>query len=129
MERDLFGPVILRRAEYHIQCDFPRTSCLPTRDDSSEGRAASLNAALVYFHLIEGFLIDEVQSASAVHEHFSEPEAIHDWTKDQSGWCSGCSELRLVTRIEGYSRVVPWIYCCDVVDFSEAAECSLAPII
>ena len=35
LECDLFGPIILRRAEYHIYCDFSRTSCLPTRDDSS----------------------------------------------------------------------------------------------
>ena len=33
---------------------------VPTRDDTSEGRAALLNAALVYFHFIESFLIDEV---------------------------------------------------------------------
>ena len=60
LECNFFGPIILRCAEYHIQCDFSRTSRLPTRDDSPEGRAASLNAALVNFHLIEGFLVDEV---------------------------------------------------------------------
>ena len=129
MEGDFFGPVILWGAEYHIECDFSRTSCLLTRDNSLEGRAALLNAALVYFHFVEGFLIDEVSSAATVHEHFSKPEAIHNWTKDQSGWCSGCLELRFVIGIEGYGCVVPWIYCCDVADFGEAAERSLTPIV
>ena len=129
MECDFFRPIILRSAEYHIQCDFSRTSCLPTGDDSSEGRAALLNAAFVNFHLVEGFLVDEVQPASAVHEHFSEPEAVHNWTKDQGGWCPDCSELRFVTGIEGYGRVAPWIYCCHVANFGETAMSSLVPII
>ena len=60
LECDFFRRIILRSAEYHIQCDFSRTSRLPTRDDSPEGRAALLNAALVNFHLVEGFLVDEV---------------------------------------------------------------------
>ena len=61
-------------------------------------------------------------------EHFSKPEAVHNWAKDQGGWCSGCSEFRFVTGI-GYSHIAPWIYCCHVADFGKAAECSLAPII
>ena len=60
LECNFFGPVILRHVEYHIQCDFSRALCLSTRDDSPEGSAASFNAALVNFHLVEGFLIDEV---------------------------------------------------------------------
>ena len=60
LEHDFFGPIILWRAEYHIQCDFSRTPCLPTRDDSPEGRDASLDAALVNFHLVEGFFVDDV---------------------------------------------------------------------
>ena len=60
LEYDFFGPKILWRAEYHIQCDFSCTSCLPTRDDSPEGRAASLNVALVNFHLVEDLIVDEV---------------------------------------------------------------------
>ena len=60
LECYFFGPVILRGAEYHIQCDFPYASCLPTRDDSPEGRAALLNVALIYFHFVKSFLIDEV---------------------------------------------------------------------
>ena len=60
LEGYLLGPIILRRAEYHIECDFSRTSCLPTGNNSSEGRAALLNAAPVYFHFVESFLINEV---------------------------------------------------------------------
>ena len=52
MESDFFGPIILRRAEYHVKCDFSRTSHLPTGNDSSEGRVALLDAASVYFHFL-----------------------------------------------------------------------------
>jgi len=47
LEGYLFGPIILRRAEYHVKCDFSRTSRLPTGNDSSEGRAALLDVASV----------------------------------------------------------------------------------
>src|SRR4051812_28589844 len=103
--------------------------CFPTRDDSPEGCAALLNAVPVYFQFLESFFINEVSSTAAVHEHFSEPIAVHNWTKDQCGWCLGCSEFRFVTGIEGDSRVSPWIHCCHLEDFGKAAECSLAPII
>ena len=60
LESDFFGPIILRRAEYHVDCDFSRASCLRTGNDSSEGRAALLDAASVYFHFVECILIYEV---------------------------------------------------------------------
>ena len=60
LEGYLFGPIILRRAEYHVKFDFSRTPCLPTGNDSSEGRVALLDAAPVYFHFVECILIDEV---------------------------------------------------------------------
>ena len=60
LERYLFGPIVLRRAEYHVKCDFARASSLPTGNDSSEGRAALLDAAPVYFHFVECIFIDEV---------------------------------------------------------------------
>ena len=60
LEGYFFGPIILRRAEYHVERDFSRTSRLPTGNDSSEGRATLLDAAPVYFHFIECILIDEV---------------------------------------------------------------------
>ena len=128
MKGYLFGPIVLRRAEYHIECDFSRTSCLPARNNSLEGCVALLNVAPVYFHFVEGFLVDEVQSAGAIHEHFGEPKAIHNWTEDQRGWCPDCLELRFVTGAESYGRVNSGIYCCDLADFGEAAECSLAPV-
>ena len=78
---------------------------------------------------MKGFLVNEVQSAFVVHEYFGEPKAVHDWAKDQSGWCPNSLESRFITGIESYSRVVPWIYCCNVVDFGKAAECPLAPIV
>ena len=60
LESDFFGPIILRRAEYHVKCEFSRASCLPTGNDSSEGCATLLNAAPVYFHFVECVLINEV---------------------------------------------------------------------
>ena len=59
----------------------------PGRDNPSEGRIALLDAALVYLHFMERVLVDEVQSTTAVHDHFSEPKAIHNWIEDQGGWC------------------------------------------
>ena len=83
LESDLRGPVIIRRAEHHIQCDFSCAACFPTGDCSSKGCAASLNAAPVYFHFSEGFLVSEVQSAAAVHEYLCKSEVVHYRTKDQ----------------------------------------------
>ena len=83
LERDLFGPIIIRRVEHHIQCNFSCAACFPTRDYSSKGCAASLNAAPVYFHFLEGFLVNEVQSAATVHEYLGKAKAVHYWTKDQ----------------------------------------------
>ena len=79
LECDFFGRIILRRAEYHVKCDFSCTPCLPTGNDSSERRAALLNAAPVYFHFMECVLINEVQSATTIHAHFSEAEAVYNW--------------------------------------------------
>ena len=78
LEGDFFGPVILRRAEYNVECDFSRTSRLPTRDNSYEGRAALLNAAPIYFHFVECIFVDEVKSDSTIHEHFGKSKAVHN---------------------------------------------------
>ena len=78
MEEQLFGPVVLRRAEYYIQFDCPRTSCFLTGDDASEGGIALLDAGLVNLNFVERLLIDEVKSTAAIHEHFGESEAIHN---------------------------------------------------
>src|SRR3954468_10051305 len=117
LERDLFGPVISYTARF------------PTGDYSSKGCAASLNAVPVYFHFSKGFLINEVQSAATVHEYLGESKAVHYWTEDQCGWCSGCSEFRFVTAIKSNGHVTPWVYCCHMVDFGKAAECSFLHII
>ena len=34
--------------------------------------------------------------------------------------------MRFIAGVEGYGRIIPRVYCCDVADFGEAAECSLA---
>ena len=60
LEGYLFGPIILRRAEYHVECYFSRTPRLPTGNNSSECRAALLNAAPIYFHFVECIFVDEV---------------------------------------------------------------------
>ena len=101
----------------------------PTRDYSSKGCAASRDAVPVYIHFLESFLIDEVQSAAAVHEYLGKMKVIHYWTEDQCGWCSGCSEFWFVTGIKGNGRVTPWVYCRYLVDFGKAAECPLSHII
>ena len=129
MERDLFGPVIVRRAKHHIKCDFSGAVRFPTGDYSSKGCVASLNAALVYFHFLKGFLINEVQSAAVVHEYLGKTKVVHYWTEDQCGWCSGCSEFRFITGIKGNSRVTPWVYCCYLVDFGKVAECPFLHIV
>ena len=106
----LFGPIVLRCAKYHVELNFSCASCFPTGNDSSKGHITLLDAASVYLHFIERVLVDEVLSTASVHEHFSKPEAVHDWTKDQCGGCSGCSEFGFITGIEGNSRVTPRIY-------------------
>ena len=60
LEGYFFGPIVLRWVEYHVECDFSRTPCLPTGNDSSEGYVALLDAAPVYFHFLYCILIDEV---------------------------------------------------------------------
>ena len=60
LEGYFFGPIIIRRAEYHVECYFSRTPRPPTGNNSSEGRAALLNAAPVYFHFAECIFVDEV---------------------------------------------------------------------
>ena len=87
------------------------------------------DAAPVYFHFMECVLINEVQSAAAVHENLGEPKAVHDWTEDQGGWCSDCPVFWFVAGIKSYSRVVPRVYFCDFADFSELVECPFAPIV
>src|SRR4051794_8764712 len=39
----LFGPIVLWRAEYHVKCNFPRTSRHPAGNDSSECHIALLD--------------------------------------------------------------------------------------
>ena len=56
-------------------------------------------------------------------------KAIHDWTEDQGGWYPNCPEFWFVIGIESYGRVVLGVYLCDLVDFSEAAECPFAHIV
>ena len=87
LEGYLFGPIVLRRAEYHVKLNFSCASCFPTGNDSSEGLITLLDADSIYLHFTECVLVNEVQSAPAVHEHFSELKAIHNWVEDQGGWC------------------------------------------
>ena len=129
LKRELLGYVIIRRAEHYIQCDFSCIARFPTGDYSSKGCVASLHAALVYFHFSKGFLTNEVQPAATVHEYLSKSKAVHYRTKDQCGWCSGCSEFRFITGVKGNSHVTPWVYCCYLVDFGKAAECPFSHII
>ena len=129
LERDFFGPVIVRRAEHHIECDFSSAACFQARDYSSEGCAASLNTAPVYFHFLKSFLVNEVQSAAAIHEYLGKSKAVHYWTEDQCGWCSGCSEFRFVAGVEGEGRVAPRICCCYLVDFGKAVDRSFPHIV
>ena len=78
MEEQLFGPVILRRAEYYIKFDFPRASCFSTRDDASKGGTALLDVCSVNLHFFKRVLVDEVNPTAAVHEHFGKSKAIHN---------------------------------------------------
>ena len=100
VEEQLFGPVILRCAVYYIKFDFPRALCFSTGDDASKGGTALLDAVLVHLHFVERVFIDEVKSATAIHEYFSEPKAVHDWAKDQSGWCPDGLESRFITALK-----------------------------
>ena len=60
LESYFFGSIILWCAEYHIECNFSRTPRFPTGNDTLKGRAAFLDAAPIYFHLMERVLVDEV---------------------------------------------------------------------
>ena len=79
MKEQLLCPVIFRRAEYYIKFNFPRASYFSTGDNASKGGTALLDATLVHLHFVERIFVDEVQSATAVHEHFSEPKAVYGW--------------------------------------------------
>lgn len=79
VEEQLFGPVILTHAEYYIKFNFPRASCFSIGDDASKGGTALLDAVLVHLHFVERVFIDEVKSVAAIHEHFGELKAIHNW--------------------------------------------------
>ena len=79
MEEQLFGPVVIRRAEYYIEFDCPRASCFSTGDNTSKGGTALLDAALVHLHFVERIFVDEVKSASTVHEHLDKSKAVHNW--------------------------------------------------
>ena len=79
VEEQLFGPVVLQRAEYYVKLNFPRASSFSTGDNASKGGVALLNASLVHLHFIECVFLDEVQSAAAVHKHFGESKAVHNW--------------------------------------------------
>ena len=69
VEEQLFGPIVLRHAEYDIEFDPPRAYYFSTGDDASESGAALLNATFVHLHFLERIFIDEVQSAATVHEY------------------------------------------------------------
>ena len=79
VEEQLSGHIILRRAEYYIKFNFPRASCFSTGDNASKGGTALLDATLVHLHFVERIFVDEVKSATAVHEHFGESKAIQNW--------------------------------------------------
>ena len=78
LERDFFGPVILRRAEYYIKFDFPRTSYFSTGDDASKGGVALPDACSINLHFVERIFIDKVKPTAAVHEHFGKSETVHN---------------------------------------------------
>ena len=48
-------------------------------DDASKGGTALLVACFVNRHFVERVLLDEVKPTAAVHEHFGELKAIHNW--------------------------------------------------
>ena len=77
VEEQLFGPVVLRCAEYDVKFNLPRASCFLTGDNALKCGAALLNATFVHLHFLERIFVDEVQSAATVHDHFGEPKAIH----------------------------------------------------
>src|SRR5215216_2604401 len=79
VEEKLFGPVVIRRAEYYIEFNFPRASCFSTGDNTSKGGTTLLDAALVHLHFVERIFVNEVKSASAIHEHLGKSKAIHNW--------------------------------------------------
>ena len=79
MEEQLFRHVVIRRAEYYIEFDSPRALCFAAGDNASKGGTALLDATLVHLHFVERIFVDEVQSAAAVHEHFVESKAVHNW--------------------------------------------------
>ena len=78
---------------------------------------------------LKSFLVNEVQSAAAVHEYLGKAKAVNYGTKHQCGWCSGCLEFRFVAGVEGDGCVAPWVCCCYLVDFGEAADCSFPHVI
>ena len=79
MEEQLFRPVVIRHAEYYVECNFSRASCFSTSDNTSKGGTALLDAIFVHLHFVERIFIDEVKSATAVHEYFGESKAVHNW--------------------------------------------------
>ena len=64
VEEQLFGPVILRRAEYYIKFDFPKSSCFSTADDASKGGTSLLDVCSINLHFFERVLVDEVKPAA-----------------------------------------------------------------
>ena len=79
VEEKLFGPEVIRRAEYYVECNFSRASRFSTGDNNSKGGTALLDATLVHLHFVERIFIDEVKPTAVVHEHFGKSEAVHNW--------------------------------------------------
>ena len=79
LESYFFRLVVLQRAEYYVKLNFSRTPCFTTWDNPSKGGDTLLDATLVYLHFIERVFVDEVQSAAAIHEYFSEAKAVYNW--------------------------------------------------
>ena len=79
VEEQLFRPVVIRRAEYYIEFNFPRASWLLTGDNSSKGGISLLDATLIHLHFVERIFVDEVKSTSVVHEHLGKSKAVHNW--------------------------------------------------
>ena len=82
VEEQLLGSIVLMCAKHHVQFNFSRAMCLLTGDNTSKGCTALLDAALVYLHFVERVLINEVESAAAVHKDFCKSKAVHDGTED-----------------------------------------------
>ena len=78
VKEQLLRPVILRRDEYYVKFNSPRTSCFSTGDDASKGGTALLDACSINLHFVERVFINEVKPTAAIHEHFGKSKAVHN---------------------------------------------------